>query len=94
MATATKVCKVCGREYPYCKTERKVAGVFRWQDVACCAEHGNIYLERVLASRSKTMVDEDNNSKIDVIPAEDRDNKATTTPKSRRPRKTATKSVK
>lgn len=53
MSTATKICKVCGKEYPYCRTERKVAGVFRWQDVACCVEHGSIYLERVLASRGE-----------------------------------------
>ena len=52
MATATKICKVCGKEYPYCRTERRVAGVFRWQDVACSVEHGSIYLERVLASRN------------------------------------------
>lgn len=51
MVTATKICKVCGKEYPYCRTERRVAGVFRWQDVACSVEHGSIYLERVLASR-------------------------------------------
>ena len=53
MSTATKICKVCGKEYPYCRTERKVAGVFRWQDVACCVEHGSIYRERVLASRGE-----------------------------------------
>lgn len=53
MSTATKICKVCGKEYPYCRTERKVAGVFRWQDVACCVEHGSIYLERVLTSRGE-----------------------------------------
>lgn len=52
MATATKICKVCGKEYPYCRTERRVAGVFRWQDVACSVEHGSIYLERILASRN------------------------------------------
>ena len=52
METATKICKVCGKEYPYCRTERKVAGVFRWQDVACCVEHGSEYLEKVIASRN------------------------------------------
>lgn len=51
MATATKNCKVCGKEYEYCHTNRTVAGVFRWQDVACCPEHGSIYLARILESR-------------------------------------------
>lgn len=53
MAAATKRCKVCGREYEYCHTVRNVAGVFRWQDVACSKEHGRIYLERIMASRSQ-----------------------------------------
>lgn len=53
MATATKICKVCGKEYEYCHTVRQVSGVFRYQDVACCPEHGSIYLEKVLASRAE-----------------------------------------
>lgn len=51
MATATKKCKVCGGDYEYCHTVRRVAGVFRWQDVACCPEHGVIYLEKIRKSR-------------------------------------------
>ena len=53
MATATRKCKVCGCEYEYCHTNRRVAGVFRWQDVACCAEHGSIYFAQIMESRSK-----------------------------------------
>lgn len=52
MAKATKICKVCGAEYEYCHTVRQVPGVFRWQDVACCPEHGSIYLARIAESRS------------------------------------------
>lgn len=52
MATATKICKVCGKEYEYCHTVRRVEGVFRWQDVACCPEHGSTYLAEVIASRT------------------------------------------
>lgn len=52
MATATRKCKVCGVEYEYCHTVRRVAGVFRWQDVSCCPEHGSIYLSKIIASRS------------------------------------------
>lgn len=57
MATAMKKCKVCGKDYPYCKTVVK-AGVFRYQDVACCPEHGSIYLARVQASRAGTPIAE------------------------------------
>ena len=53
MATATRKCKVCGCEYEYCHTARRVAGVFRWQDVACSPEHGSIYLAKIMESRSK-----------------------------------------
>lgn len=53
MATATRKCKVCGCEYEYCHTARRVAGVFRWQDVACSPEHGSIYLAQIMESRSQ-----------------------------------------
>lgn len=51
MADATKVCKICGRTYPYCRSLKTADGVFRWQDVACCPEHGSEYLAAVLKSR-------------------------------------------
>lgn len=54
MATATRKCKVCGKEYEYCHTFRKATSVFRWQDVACCPEHGNTYFARVMAMRNAT----------------------------------------
>ena len=53
MAKAIRKCKVCGREYEACRTMREYDGMFRWQDVACCPEHGSQYLERVLAARAK-----------------------------------------
>ena len=53
MAKAMKVCKVCGKEYPYCKTWNS-SNVFRYQDVTCSVECGEIFLARVLESRSKT----------------------------------------
>lgn len=52
MATATKKCRVCGKEYEACRTLRRVAGVFRWQDVACSPECGRVYLSKVEASRA------------------------------------------
>lgn len=58
MATGTKRCKVCGKEYPYCKTASR-PGVFRYQDVACCPEHGSIYLKRVMEARSNDHIKND-----------------------------------
>lgn len=59
MATGVRICKVCGKEYEYCHTNRRVAGVFRWQDVACSPEHGSIYFARVRESRSGGAATED-----------------------------------
>lgn len=53
MTTATRICKVCGKEYEYCHTLRRVDGIFRYQDVACCPEHGSIYLAEIEASRGE-----------------------------------------
>ena len=59
METAMKKCKVCGCEYEYCHTERRIAGVFRWQDVACSPEHGSIYLAKIEASRANSVTGDD-----------------------------------
>lgn len=67
MATATKICKVCGGQYEYCHTNRAVAGVFRWQDVACCPEHGSIYLARILESRGGKPVEDNFAAKNDGV---------------------------
>ena len=52
MASAIKVCRVCGKEYEACRSANRNAGVFRWQEVACSPECGVIYLERVNESRN------------------------------------------
>lgn len=52
MANNTRICKICGKEYPYCKTAF-VPGSFRYQDVACCAEHGQEYLAKIVESRAE-----------------------------------------
>lgn len=54
MATAIKICRVCGKEYEACHTLKRVAGVFRWQEVACSPECGSIYLAKIEASRAVT----------------------------------------
>ena len=55
MIKGTRICKICGKEYPYCKTERG-AGIFRYQDVACCVEHGTQYFAAVEAARNPVKV--------------------------------------
>lgn len=50
MAPGTKICKICGKEYEYCYTVRD-GGLFRWQDVACCKEHGQEYFRQILEAR-------------------------------------------
>lgn len=51
MATAVKKCRVCGKEYEACRSANRAAGVFRWQEVACSPECGNIYLRQINESR-------------------------------------------
>ena len=55
MVKGTRICKICGKEYPYCKTERS-ADIFRYQDVACCVEHGTQYFAEVEAARNPVKV--------------------------------------
>lgn len=61
MPKVTKICKVCGCEYPYCKTASK-PGVIRYQDVACCPEHAVQYfneVERIRAGITEDAASED-----------------------------------
>ena len=54
MAKGIKICKVCGKEYEACHTLRpNLNNEFRYQDVACCPEHGAEYLRRVLIARGQ-----------------------------------------
>ena len=66
MASAYRKCKVCGKEYEYCHTLRRDT-LFRWQDVACCPEHGSIYFAEIEAVRSGQPVESD------VVKNNDRD---------------------
>lgn len=59
MAIGTKVCRVCGREYESCHTLRpNLNSEFRWQEVACCPEHGAEYLKRIMISRGQLPAEE------------------------------------
>lgn len=52
MGKATKICRVCGKAYEACHTEKKDPSIFRWQDVACSPECGTEYLRRVTEARN------------------------------------------
>ena len=52
MAKGTRICKICGKEYPYCTTMTPFDGN-RWQDVACCIEHATEYFKQVAISRGE-----------------------------------------
>ena len=72
MATAMMKCRVCGKEYEACHTLKRIAGVFRWQEVACSPECGSIYLAKIEASRAVTPTEKNeavNNAEVveDVI---------------------------
>ena len=65
MAKGTKICKVCGKEYEYCKTWNS-NDKFRWVDVACSPECGAIYFARIKASRSKDAVISDPEDEVKI----------------------------
>ena len=54
MDKGKRVCKVCGKEYPYCKNWNN-NDIFRWQDVACCEEHGKEYFAAVMRARGENV---------------------------------------
>lgn len=66
MAKATKICKVCGKEYEYCKTWLST-DKFRWQDVACSPECGAKYFEMIEASRSGKKIEAKPEKKVEKV---------------------------
>ena len=52
MALAIKKCRVCGKSYEACRSAKREAGVFHWQEVACSAECGTEYLRMVTEARN------------------------------------------
>lgn len=54
MAKGFKECKVCGKMYECCTTERST-DIYRWQDVACSPEHGAIYFAKIAESRGTVL---------------------------------------
>ncbi len=57
MAAGYRKCKICGKEYEYCTTERSNT-IFRWQDVACSPEHAAEYFHAIAVSRGEVEPDE------------------------------------
>lgn len=51
---ATKICKWCGKEYEACHTIFN-GNFYRWQDVACCVEHGALYFDEVARDRGEVL---------------------------------------
>lgn len=51
-------CRVCGKEYQSCRSANRAPGIFRWQEVACSPECGEIYLKRIIESRSPKNVEQ------------------------------------
>ena len=70
MDKGTRICKVCGKEYPYCKNWNN-NDIFRWQDVACCEEHGREYFAAIMRARGE-LKEEPKNESVEVEPKEDK----------------------
>lgn len=70
MPSGTRKCKICGCEYPYCKTVTQDR--FRYQDVACSPEHAAEYFRQIELSRQPNQPDTYRNDiLIDDIDDED-----------------------
>lgn len=52
MPIARKICRVCGKPYEACRSAKREAGVFHWQEVACSPECGTEYLRMVTEARN------------------------------------------
>ena len=55
MASTTKECRVCGKEYEACRSTNRKTDIFRWQDVACSPECGEKYFAMITESRNVEM---------------------------------------
>lgn len=52
MPVAKKTCRVCGKAYEACRSAKRMAGVFHWQEVSCSPECGTEYLRMVNEARA------------------------------------------
>lgn len=51
MPAVTKKCRACGKEYKACPNLGPTENKFRWQDIACSPECGEVYFRRIAESR-------------------------------------------
>ena len=51
MPAVTKKCRACGKEYKVCPETAVTTNKFRWQDVACSPECGEVYFRKIAESR-------------------------------------------
>ena len=63
----TRICKICGKEYPYCTTITNTVGN-RWQDVGCCIEHATEYFKKVAIARGELVEEEPLKKEIKSVP--------------------------
>lgn len=54
MSLNIKKCRVCEKEYRACNPLGSNTKKFRWQAYTCSPECGSVFLERLIASQSKT----------------------------------------
>ncbi len=52
MPITKRKCRVCGKEYEACRTNKKDVGGFNWKEVACSPECGAEYLRLVQEARN------------------------------------------
>lgn len=57
-------CKVCGKEFTPCRTNTPL----NWRRVACCAEHGAIWFEKIEAARiAQPNVEPEHNDELQAL---------------------------
>ena len=57
-------CKVCGKEFTPCRTSTPL----NWRRVACCAEHGAIWFEKIEAARiAQPNVEPEHNEELQAL---------------------------
>lgn len=69
MAKRTKICRVCGAEYPACNSAKTGSAKFNWREVACSPECGLKYLNAVNEAR-KTNAAQEPQAVVEREPAE------------------------
>lgn len=57
-------CKVCGKEFTPCRTNTPL----NWRRVACCAEHGAVWFEKIEAARAaRPNVEPERNEELQAL---------------------------